>query len=101
MRAPKRRKGMLKAVVLAAMLVLVLAMPSGAFAQSGCEIAHECGDTRYLPPGSPNVPSVYAWDYLTGQYRPIGQYGLAAFCQNYGGYWFMAEDGGEYWNACS
>jgi hypothetical protein len=92
---------MLKAVVLAAMLVLVLAMPSGAFAQSGCEIAHECGDTRYLPPGSPNVPSVYAWDYLTGQYRPIGQYGLAAFCQNYGGYWFMAEDGGEYWNACS
>ncbi len=90
---------------LAVALVAVLALASTAFAShdpnaTGCEYAHECGDTRYLPEGSPNIPAIIAWDYLTGQYRLIGQYGLAAFCQNYGGYYYMAEDGGEYWNAC-
>src|SRR5829696_516726 len=97
------RKGTLLAAVLVAVLVLTLAVP--AFAShdpnaTGCEYAHECGDTRYLPEGSPNIPAIIAWDYLSGQYRSIAQYGLAAFCQNYGGYYYMAEDGGEYWNAC-
>jgi len=96
---PKRKKEeAMKVLVLVVVLILALAVPAGA--QSGCEIAHECGDTRYLPAGSPNIPAIIAWDYLTGQYRPIGQYGLAAFCQNYGGYYYETADGGYSWNAC-
>lgn len=85
-------------LVVVATLVLLLAMP--AYGQSGCEIAHECGTTEHLPPGSPNVPAIIAYDYLSGQYRSIGQYGLAAFCYNYDGYWYMGEDGVEYFNYC-
>jgi hypothetical protein len=95
---------MLKVMVLVASLMLVLVSALPAWAQSGCEIAHECAsdyaDRGWVPPGYENSAQLYAWDYLTQTPRMIGLYGLAAFCYNYGGYYYV-EDGAYYWHSCS
>jgi hypothetical protein len=96
----------LTAAVLAAVLVLTLAAP--AFAShdpnaTGCERAHECGYEQAwaMPdPDGQTRTSLYAWDPIAGYAHETGAYGLVAFCQNYGGYYYMGDDGAWYWFAC-
>ena len=91
-------------VVLAVALVLTLAVP--AFAThipggTGCAQAHECGDqyAEYLP-GGVYTPFIYAYNPISGSYQTMGVLGPVALCHNYGGYYYLTDDGGEYWNAC-
>ena len=44
--------------------------------------------------------SLYAWDPIAGYAHETGVYGLVAFCQNYGGYYYLADDGAWYWFSC-
>lgn len=82
-------------------LVVMMMFASPVYAQSGCEIAHECGEGsgQVNPTGQP-VTSLYVWDPISGYAHNTGSYGLAAFCYNYGGYYYMASDGAWYWFAC-
>jgi hypothetical protein len=95
-------------LILAALLVALVAAPAmashtaGDPNATGCEIAHECADSMAwtMPDGQPRT-SLYAWDPIFGHAHDVGAYGLAAFCHNYGGYWYYGDDGGWYWFACS
>lgn len=89
-------------VIAAVVLVAVLAVAPLASAQSGCEIAYECGEGQaWAMPDGQIRASLYAWDPIFGYAHQVGAYDLVAFCQNYGGYYYyLADDGGWYWNAC-
>jgi hypothetical protein len=92
-------KRLMVLAVVAVVAVLVAAPAS--WAQSGCEIAHECGEGQaWAMPDRQIRTSLYAWDPIFGYAHQVGAYGLVAFCQNYGGYYYLADDGGWYWNAC-
>ena len=81
-------------------LLIVLLVAGTAGAQSGCERAHECGwDLAWAHPMGQVTP-LYAWDPVNGYAHDTGLYGLVGFCQTYGGYYYMGEDGSWYWNAC-
>ena len=94
------------AAILVALLVLVLALATPVFAAhdpqaTGCERAHECGDEQaWAMPDEQVHTSLYAWDPIYGYAHEVGAYGIVAFCYNYGGYYYMADDGGWYWNSC-
>ncbi len=47
-----------------------------------------------------HVASLYVWDPIAGYAHETGVYGLVAFCQNYGGYYYLADDGAWYWFSC-
>ena len=86
-----------------AVLTLVLALP--ALAQYDPEALSEyLGEDylQYIPPGMDfaSANSMYTYNPRTGAYSVGGFYGLKALCYNYGGYYYLAEDGGEYWNSC-
>jgi hypothetical protein len=91
--------------LLAALLVsLTLALPALAAHDpnaTGCARAHECGDEQAWanPMGQP-LASLYIWDPVAGYAHDVGAYGLVAFCQNYGGYYYLADDGAWYWFSC-
>jgi hypothetical protein len=51
-----------------------------------------------MPDGQTRT-SLYAWDMGAGSAHETGAYGLVAFCQNYGGYYYLA-DGAWYWFSC-
>ena len=83
-------------VALVAVLFMVISVP--AYAQRGCELAHECAAEdlpQEIPPGSIEV-----WHPVTGIWDITAPYELPTFCQYFGGYYYIAEGGGEYWNAC-
>jgi len=95
-----RKIALLVMVVLIATLALVLP----ASAQSGCELAHECGEQYLyaLPPGYDisTSNSVYAYNPFTSSWGYSDAMWMHQFCYQYGGYYYWADDGSVYWNAC-
>ena len=92
------RKATLLALVV---LLVVLLVAASASAQSGCERAHECPEnTAWAIPNGEPLTSLYAYDPFAGYAHEVGAYGLAAFCNDYGGYYYLGDDSGWYWNAC-
>jgi len=88
----------LLAMAVLVVALLLVAAPAGA--QSGCEIAHECGwDLVWSSPTGDPSP-LYVWDPIAGNAHDTGLYGLVAFCQNYGGYYYLGDDGAWHWFAC-
>ena len=88
-------------VVVAALVVATAIGVAPALAQSGCERAHECAEnTAWVMPDGQARTSLYAWDPLYGYAHDVGAYGLAAFCYNYGGYYYTGADGAWYWFDC-
>jgi hypothetical protein len=88
------------AALLVALLVVLL-VTGTATAQTGCERAHECAEnTAWVMPDGQARTSLYAWDPLYGYAHDVGAYGLAAFCYNYGGYYYTGADGTWYWFDC-
>jgi hypothetical protein len=48
----------------------------------------------YLPPGYGNeLGQLVVYDPVNEEVHLTGLYGLAGFCQNFGGYWYDGEDG--------
>ncbi len=92
----------MKVMVVAVLLVLALAVPSFAVAQS--DLSEYLGEDYlwYIPPGMDfaSANSMYLYNPNTGSYLVGGFYGMKALCTNHGGYWYLASDGEEYWNAC-
>jgi len=97
----------MKRFVLSALLVavMVLALAVPAYAEHTMEhVAEETQRLKdlYLVPGYGNeAGQLEVYDPLTEQAQLLGLYGLAALCTNYGGYWYVAEDGYYYWHACT
>jgi hypothetical protein len=53
----------------------------------------------YLPPGYGDASGIYGLDpYGVPGQQPL--YYLAAYCYNYGGYYYWADDG-YYWHDCA
>jgi len=90
---------LLVALVLAAVMLLVTAVP--ALADHSPE--HSAGVLQQwrellLPPGYTHESEV--WVYEAGGFGDtVGLYGLRAFCHNYGGYWYYEDD--YYWHPCA
>jgi hypothetical protein len=95
-------------IVLAALVaIFLLALALPALAQespSGCEIAHECGEQYLyaLPPGYDisTSTSVYAYNPFTSSWGYSDAMWMHQFCYQYVGYYYWADDGSVYWNAC-
>jgi len=92
-------------LLLVAVVVLVFALVAPALAQSEHDTLSEYlgkDYLQYLPPGIDfwSANSMYLYNPNTGAYAVGGFYGMKALCQNFGGYYYIADDGGEYWNAC-
>ena len=86
----------------ALLVVLLVAVQLGApaLAQSGCERARECGwDLAWAHPMGQVTP-LYVWDPVNGYAHDTGLYGLVGFCQNYGGYYYLGDDGAWHWFDC-
>jgi len=83
-----------------ALLTLALALPAAAEhnAEHVREETQRLQDT-YLPPGAGPLMSLYGVDAY-GLERTLSLHDLAAACYLQGGYYFYADDGGWYWNAC-
>lgn len=98
---------MRKLVVLVVVAMLVLALASPAFSSETADnetLSEYLGADylQYIPSGMDfqSANSMYLYNPNTGSYWVGGFYGMKALCYNYDGYWYMGEDGGEYWNAC-
>lgn len=90
----------MKKILLVVAVMIVLAT-TPAYAQSGCERAHECGESvAWANPMEDPKDLVYVWDPIFGQAHETGSYGLVLFCQQYGGYYYTGSDGAWYWFAC-
>ena len=91
----------MKRLLLAAIAVMAMLQVAGtAAAQSGCERAHECGENLVWAHPMGQVTPLYAWDPVNGYAHDTGLYGLVGFCQNYGGYYYLGDDGAWYWFDC-
>lgn len=91
----------MKWLLLAIEVMLMLQVAGTAAAQSGCELAHECGEqeARATPTGNPSM-SIYAWNPNVGYARGFDAQTLMGLCQTYGGYYYLADDSSWYWFAC-
>lgn len=92
----------MKKILLVVAVIIVFAV-TPAYAQSGCEIAHECDSQPLdyiLTSNAPLSTKYYTWNPLTQSGEAMYLYSLARLCQNYRGYYYMASDGAWYWFAC-
>lgn len=91
--------------LLLVVVALVFSLAAPALAQSGHDTLSEyLGEDyyQYIPPGMDfaSANSMYLYNPNTGAYWVGGFYGMKALCYNHGGYYYLAADGGEYWNSC-
>jgi len=92
-------------LLLMAVVAMLFVLAAPALAQLEHETLSEyLGEdyNQYIPPGMDfaSANSMYVYNPNTGVYWVGGFYGMKALCYNYGGYYYVADDGGEYWNAC-
>jgi len=92
-------------IVLVLVVALMLFAAAPAFAEHTMEHVQQERQSlmdAYLAPGYGNeLGQLVVYDPIFDETHLMGLYGLAALCQNYGGYYFVAEDGYYYWHDCA
>jgi hypothetical protein len=87
----------------AAVLALTLALPALAEHNEEHRVqeAQALKDSYLVPNYGNDYGQLVVYDPLTEAYQLLGLYGLAALCQNYGGYHYDGGDGYSYWHDCT